>query len=55
MTDNEKFPGGGPEGLNLTRVSGAIHAEARSFQGHIWAAPMTSRVITDCSVEEREG
>lgn len=28
MTDNEKFPGGGREGLNLTHVSGTIHAEA---------------------------
>lgn len=29
--------------------------QKQSFQGHIWAAPMTSRVITDCSVEEKEG
>lgn len=28
MTDNEKFPGGGREGLNLTRVSGTIRADA---------------------------
>lgn len=27
MTDNEKFPGGGPAGLNLTRIPGIIHGE----------------------------
>lgn len=27
MTDNEKFPGGGLAGLNLTRISGIIHGE----------------------------
>lgn len=27
--------------------------QEQSFQGHIWAAPMTSRVITDRCGEER--
>lgn len=36
MTDNEKFSGGGPVGLNLTRVPRIIHGEGSwyNFQGH---------------------
>lgn len=64
MTDNEKSPGGGPAGSNLTRSSGIIHAEAELGRSAELSRPhpsgsrdlMCPRVeITDRSAEERAG
>lgn len=41
MTDNEKFPGGGLRGLNLTRIPGIIHGERGQTRGGGFSAQLS--------------